>query len=383
MINFLKRKILINAKGKNINRFIKKLNHNNIEIINIKYIKDNEVNLLVYKEDYDKILEIKSIYEINDTKDYGISKIKRIIQISKYLILSCLLGIVLFAILINLIFDIEVVHNDKDLRNLIIKELNNQGIKRYTFKKNYGEITKIKNNVIKKYPNKIEWLEIEEKGTKYVIRVEERKINNIEEDKKPRNLTALKNGVIKKIINNRGQTLVEPNTYVNKNDIIISGTIYLNEKEMGKERASGTVFAEVWYNVKTTYPVVSYNKIKTNNKKDVVVLNFLNKDIEFTFNKFKNKQAKEKILIKNNLLPFNLSIQKQNEVILKDEVLTYDEALIKAEKYTIDKMKSRLKEKEYIIRNKKLKSVIKDSKIEIEMFFAIYEDITNYVEIGD
>jgi len=46
-------------------------------------------------------------------------------------------------------------------------------------------------------------------------------------------------------------------------------------------------------------------------------------------------------------------------------------------------MESKLNGKEYIIRSKNLKSVLKDSKIELEMFFAVYEDITAYMEIGE
>ena len=383
MINFLRRKIIINAKGRNIKRFIKKLNANKIELLKIDYISDDEVNVLIYKDNYDKILELKSIYEVIDTENYGIGKIKRIIKLCKFLIISFIIGLVLFIILINLVFDIEVIHSDKDLRKLISSELKAEGIKRYHFKKSYEEISKIKNNIIKKYPDKIEWIEIEEVGTKYIVRVEERKINKAEEEKTPRSLVAKKNGVVKQIINHKGEQIVDLDTYVNKGDPIISGEIYLNEKVMGKVKAEGKVYAEVWYNVKTTYPYTNYKEIKTGKRKKALVLNFLNKEIEFSFNKYKHKKSKEKIILKNNLLPIYLSWNEEEETKLIDEVLTFDEAVIKAEEYSIKQMESKLNGKEYIIRSKNLKSVLKDSKIELEMFFAVYEDITAYMEIGE
>ena len=40
-----------------------------------------------------------------------------------------------------------------------------------------------------------------------------------------------------------------------------------------------------------------------------------------------------------------------------------------------------LKKDEYIIRSKYLKTKVKKSIVEVEMFFAIYEDITDYQEI--
>jgi len=383
MINFLRRKMLVNVKGNNIRRFIKKLNVHNIEIINIEYVEDNEVNLLIYKDDFETVEKLKTIYEINDTKDYGFDKLKKIIKAVKILIVSFLLGIILFIILINIIFDVKVIHSDKNLRNLLTKELSNQGVKKYTLKKNYDELSKIKEKIIKKYPDKIEWLEIETEGVNYIVRVEERKINKDNSSNAPRNLVALKNGVIKKIINNKGETLLEKNTFVKKGETIISGEIYLNEKVMGKVRAEGEVFAEVWYTVKTTYPYTIYDEKETGKNKDVLVFNFLNERLEFTFDKFKHKNIESKTLLKNNLLPISLTLEKQKETILIDNVLTFDEALIKAEEYSIKQMESKLNSKEYIIRNKSLKSELKDSKIEIEMFFAVYEDITDYVEIGD
>ncbi len=383
MINFLRRKIIINAKGRNIKRFIKKLNANKIELLKIDYISDGEVNVLIYKDNYEKVLELKSIYEIFDTESYGIGKIKKIMKVCKFLILSFIVGLVLFIILINLVFDIEVVHSDKDLRKLISNELKERGIKRYHFKKSYVEISKIKNEIIKKYPNKIEWIEIEEVGTKYIVRVEERKINKIEENNTPRNLIAKKNGVVKQIINHRGEQVIDLDTYVNKGEPIISGEIYLNEKVMGKVKAEGKVYAEVWYNVKTTYPYTSYKEIKTGKRKKTLVLNFLNKDIEFSLNKYEHKKSKEKVILKNNIIPIYLSLDNQEETKLIDQVLTFDEAVIKAEEYSIKQMESKLNGKEYIIRSKNLKSVLKDSKIELEMFFAVYEDITAYMEIGE
>lgn len=383
MINFLRRKTIINAKGRNIKRFIKKLNANKIELLKLDYISDDEVNILIYSDNCEKVTELKSIYEVVDTENYGIGKIKKILKVCKFLIISLLVGLVLFVILINLVFDIEVVHSDKDLRKLIANELKEQGIRRYSFKKSYNEITKIKNNIIKKYPDKIEWIEIEEVGTKYVVRVEERKINKLEEDNTPRSLIAKKNGVVKQIVNHRGEQVVNIDTYVNKGDPIISGEIYLNEKVMGKVKAEGKVYAEVWYNVKTTYPYTNYKEIKTGKRKKAIVFNFLNKDIEFSFNRYKHKKYKEKVILKNNLLPISLTLEEQEETKLIDEVLTFDEAVIKAEEYSTKQMESKLNGKEYIIRSKNLKSTLKDSKIELEMFFAVYEDITAYMEIGE
>ena len=53
-------KIKINVKGKNIERFIKRLKSNNIDLLKIEKIKYNEINITVYKRDYERIIELKS-----------------------------------------------------------------------------------------------------------------------------------------------------------------------------------------------------------------------------------------------------------------------------------------------------------------------------------
>ena len=99
----------------------------------------------------EKILDIKSIYDVNITNFYGVIKLKQIFSIYKHIILFIVLGIAILLFLSNIIFHVEVIHNDKDLRNLIINELENYDIKKYKFKKNYTEIQNIKNDIYLKY----------------------------------------------------------------------------------------------------------------------------------------------------------------------------------------------------------------------------------------
>ena len=70
-------KISLNIKGKNINRFIKKLNNNKIEILSLKYKSKDEADIIIYKKDYSKLLKIKSIYEITELEIFFLIKIKK------------------------------------------------------------------------------------------------------------------------------------------------------------------------------------------------------------------------------------------------------------------------------------------------------------------
>jgi len=378
-----KSKIRLNIKGKNIERFIKRLVSNKIEILKVEYLKYNEVNIIVYKKDYDKLIELKTIYEVNLLDIYGIIKIKEVINIYKYLIAVFIISLAIIIFLSNVIFNVKVIHNDSEVRNWLLNELELYDIKKYKLKKNFKEIQNIKNQIIEKYKDKIEWLEIEESGTTYIVRLQQRIIPNTDKNEEKQNIVAKKSAVLKRIIANSGQIVEEVNSFVNKGDIVISGNIYLNDKIMETIRAEGIIYGEVWYNVTVEYPYI-YSEIKeTNNYKDVYVLKILNKNIELTLDKYKEKKYEEKIIISHNLLPFSLVKQKQREIETISLVLTEEEALKNAIEQAKTKMNDKLKEDEYIIDYQVLKNTIKEDKIILDMFFTVCENITDYVLIEE
>lgn len=381
-INKFKSSIKLKITGKNVERFIRKLVVNKIELLNVSYPKYNEAIIQIYKKDYKKINEIKTIYEISILNTYGLIKIRKKININKYLILSFLIGFFLLLFLSNIIFDIEIVHNNSELRLLLKEELAKNGIKEKKFKKNYDEIQKIKKNILNKYRDKIEWLEIENVGTKYIVRVEERILNKKEKTYPNQDIIAKKSAILLKIDAESGEVIKNINDYVKQGETVISGNIKLYEDTKKQISAKGKIYGEVWYKVSVEYPLHYKEEKLTGKQKKVLVFNFLNTKIElFNFNKYKNKKIKEIKLIKNNLLPINLSIEKQKEINKIDEKYTKKEALKKATEKAINKIKKQLKKDEYIINYKQLKVDENNSTIEVEVFFSVCEDITDSKEI--
>ena len=94
------------------------------------------------------------------------------------------------------------------------------------------------------------------------------------------------------------------------------------------------------------------------------------------------KKIKEKVIIKHPLIPLKLVKQTQTETKIKEQIITPEQAIISAQKKAEENIKKELSKDEYIIRSKYLKSTVKESIVEVEMFFAVYEDITAYTEIG-
>ena len=380
-----KSKMKLNIKGKNIERFLKRIITNHIEILKVEQINRTEINIVIYKADYEKILELKTIYDVTLVDVYGIIKIREVISIYKFIITGCILGICLLVFLSNIIFNVEVIHTDSEVRKFLMTELENYGLKKYSFKKSFQDIQSIKNQILEKYKDKIEWLEIEESGTTYIIKLQLRILPDIEENHQNQNVIATKSAVLKKVTAENGQIVKETNSYVNPGDVVIASEIYLNGELKNKVRAKGTIYGEVWYKVSVEYPYIYSEIVETGNKKEAYVLKILNQEIEFSFHKYQEKKLEEKIILNHFLLPFSFVKQSQREIKTISSVLTEEEAIDKAILEANLKMKEKLKEDEEIIDYQILKTSVKEDKVVLEIFFTVYENITGYqvVEEGD
>ena len=376
--------IKIKVTGRNINNFLKRLINNNINIEKVIPISHKEIDLIINYQDLDKVLKLKTIYNIKIVRYYGKLRIIKRIKKDIFILSSLLISLLLIYTLSNIIFKVEVIHSNKNIIKLVTKELEDNGIKKYKFVKNYQEIEKIKKKILEENKDTLEWLEIIREGTKYTIRVEERIINNKPKDNKIYNIVASKNAVIKNIYAESGEKIRSINTYVKKGDIIISSDITLPNNEKISKTASGKVQGEVWYNINIEYPY-QYHEIKyTGNKKKVLVLNLLNKRISFfDFHKYKTFNRNIKYIFNNNIIPISLIYEDEYETNIINEVYDYNTAKEKA----ITKAKEKILEKYPNIKDitniKIINEEDKKNKISLNLFVTCLEDITKYQEVDN
>lgn len=384
ILYFIKSKLNLNIKGHNIERFIKRLKNNNIEILNIIPISKDEINIKIYKRDYDKIIKLKTIFEIEIINYYGLIKAKKGLLSNKFIIIFIIIALIALYIVTSLIFEVDVITNDSKMEKVLIEELSELGIKKYKFKKNYIELQKIKTKLLSNHKDELEWLEIESIGTKYIVRYEPRIKNNIKEDPPLRNIVAKKDCVIRDMTISSGQIIKDIDSYVKKGDVIVSGYITLNGNIKDTVSSNGNVYGETWYKVTITYPYKYKEVYETGNSKYVFVIKFLNKDIElFNFNKYKTKNIIEKNILKNNILPIKLVRQTHKETRVIDEDNTEEELIDKALNLAKKKMEEKLNGKEYIKDYKILNKIKNSDSITLNIFFNVVEDVTEYVEIEE
>ena len=366
-------------KGKNPDYFLNKIIDKNINIYDVSK-SSRELFIEVDSDGYDKICKIKTSYKINVVEVSGLLKIKYLINKYFFFVLFFCLGVLLNVFLSKIIFDVDVVHSNGYIRNIIYDDLEDFGISKFKFKVSYDEKKKIRNKILEKEKNNIEWLEIEEVGTKYIVKVEQRKLNDKEDVCSDRNIVAKKNATILEIYADSGEVVKKKFDYVLKDDVVISGVIHNKEDIVSNKCAKGKVFGEVWYKVNVSLPVNYYNVRNTGNSSYRIGFYFLNKEFVL-FNNYETYNKKDIINLRNMLLPVGINFSKYYETIETKKIYSLNNSLDKVYEIAIEKLKLKIGKDDVILSKKVLKKEIKNSKIIVEVFFKVKEDITSYKDI--
>lgn len=365
----------LKIKGKDVKRFFRYLYRIGVSFEKVSF-NDDCLYIKVDPTNYKKIKEIKTSYEIKVVRFYGFYRLKHLIIDNIYFIIFFSVGLFLLYFLSNIIFKIEIIHSDPSIRAIVSQDLNKYNIKKYSFIKSYEEISKIKEKMLEEHKDSLEWIEFERVGTKYNIRLEKRIINNLKQEDKVKHIVAKKSGIIKKIFAENGEVIKKVNDYVKEGDIIISGEIFRNGEVVGTVSAEGDVFAEVWYKVKIEMPIHYLERKYTGKKKKILNFKFFDNSFNlFDFDPYSSKETKETVIFSDFFGLIKISFNEESEMIIKDEINT-----IADEEFFVSiaqsKIKENLKEGEYIISQKKLKTTLNNSTINTEVFFKVYENIS-------
>lgn len=366
-------------KGKNPDYFLRKVIDRRVNIYEIERYS-NELFITVDVDGYKKIKKIKTSYEIFVVSVTGILKIKEVINKYFFFILFFCMGICLNIFLSQVIFDVEVVHSNKYIRDLVYNDLKELGISRFKFKVSFEEKEAIVSKILKQEKKDLEWLEIEEVGTKYVVKVEQRKLNSEKEVCNNRNIVASKNAIILDIAADKGEVVKKKNDYVLKDEVIISGVIHNKEDIVSNKCAVGKVFGEVWYKVEVELPTEYHEALATGKSKYRLAFNFLDKKL-ILFGGYDTYKENNIFTLGNMLLPINISFSKYLETNEINISYTLDNADNEALKIAEDRLMKKLGDEDSVLSKKVLKKQLKNSKIIVEVFLKVREDITSYKDI--
>ena len=245
-IHFVKVKFKSNNHLKDL-KLLSSLHINMYEIVH-----DNDYLFLkITWEDYKRLAKYHKVQKVQDYGIYHLQDTLRENSLSLYLIVLMLIFIYFIS---NLTANINVIHSNPELRETITTELQEQGLKKFSLRKSFADLQNIKTNLLTKYKDSIEWLEIIRVGMDYQVRVQDKILTDITESTKYCHIVAQKEGMIRRIITSQGENVKNVNNYVRVGDIIVSGAITFNEEVKNNVCADAKVYAETWYTVNITMP---------------------------------------------------------------------------------------------------------------------------------
>ena len=352
---------------------------------NIKYNSLNKSkNKITFICEYKSYTKINKRFKTKILKYYGRKNLCYKIKKYKYTLISLFISMYVLLLLTNTIFSIKVNTEDKSLEKELIILLEKYNIKKYKRKKTYKEINQIKELILEEYKNKLEWIEIESYGTRYIVNITKKIKKDEINDSYPTNIVALKDGIIKHINSISGTKVKNVGDYVKKGEVIISGVIVKNDEVKDLIASKGEVYAETWYKIGITIPYNYVEYIKTNKVVNRYYLEMFGYEFTLTGKYDKTNVISEKKLIMDKpYLFFKLYKETKYLYEYKKYSLTEQESYNEALKRADLKIKNILDDKEYVISKKVLKKSPFRSKIYIEVFYKVYENIADTKRIKD
>ena len=349
-----------------------KLNNIGIDIYDIKKNKEY-VLLKINFEDYSKIKKYLISYKSSIYSFTGKEKIKKFLK--KYKIFTIAIFFSMFILLVanNTIFKVEIKTNNENIKKILSSELDKYNLTTMRLKKSHDKVEKIVTKILEDNKETIKWLEIKYDGLIMIVNVTEVITEENTEKYDNCNIIASKDAKIVSTNIYRGVQLKEINDYVNKGDIILSGSIVHNEEVKNTVCASGKIYGEVWYKVKVEYPF--QENIREYTGKNRYNLSIKINDDSYKIFKGRLKIYEEELKNLYKLNDFEINLVKEKEYVEKTNKLTEEEAYNKAISKVEEKIKLMLDEDEKILLKKVLKKEVNDSKIYLEVFIVTKENI--------
>ena len=370
--------IWVRSKCNDYYRFISKVQYLNINILDIKY-ENNYVYLKIDSKYLEKLNKYLVSYKFRVVNVTGIYKVIEILK-KNYIFVICLfIGIILFLVFSNMIVKINIIHENKDIREIISDELDEYGITVLSFKKSYSELDKIREEILDKYPDKLDWMEFDVNGMVLNVRIEERIITDTTKEDKVCDLVATKSGVINDILVSEGEIKVNINDYVREGDILVSGVITYNEEDKGYTCASGRIYATTWYTASVSIPLEYKEYVETGKKKYNIVWEVDGNKKRILKDRFTSFNSSLSNILR--VFDFNLYVETQRETEEVIKTYTEEEALSVGINKAISSIQVTLGEFDEIIDKKVLKKSINNSTMDIEVFIIVKELISTEKEI--
>lgn len=188
---------------------------------------------------------IKCFSEAVLIKRYGPRSVVYNLIKKKTTIISLVIALILFFVASTRIYRIDITGGNEKIDSQIRQKLTENNINRYKLLPSNSALKTLQNKLEKELISDIEFLEIRKTGLVIEVKYEKRREPIVLPQLK-KNLIASKDGVVKQIMVEHGQKLIQVNDFVRKGDLLISAYVNVNDSKLIELFTKGKVYAYTW-----------------------------------------------------------------------------------------------------------------------------------------
>lgn len=219
------------------------LKEKKIVVRNFKKISDYTYKFKVEPKYKKQVL--KCFSEAILIKRYGPKSIVHNLISKKTTVISLIITLILFIFASTRIYRVDISGGNEEIDNQIRQKLTESNIEKYQSLPSNIKLKNLQTKLEKELISNIEFLEIRRTGLVIEVKYEKRREPIVLHELK-RNLIASKDGVIKKIMVEHGQKMIQVNDYVKKGDLLISAYINVNDTKQIELFTKAKVYAYTW-----------------------------------------------------------------------------------------------------------------------------------------
>lgn len=292
----------------------------------------------------------------------------------------------LLFVLSSLVWNINVVGNEKIPTEDILKAAKEEGVRPYQWIFRLKEPDKLSRALSLKLPE-TSWIGVERKGTTITIQVVEAEKPEKEPLASPRHLVSKSDAVITSIYAEQGRPLVQKNTRVKKGQVLISGILGDGVARSQIVVAKGEVKGLVWHEYQLEVPLVQKRKIYTGERKDKSYLVLGNRAIQLwgygkePFAKSETLTERDPLTWRSIALPIGWMTEKVMEVTETQETLQPEEAKKLGLEAAIRDILAKYGNDSQIISQKILHEKRENGKVYMKVLFEVEEKIAEELPI--
>lgn len=385
LFHFLKGYVILILTGFNIERFLYICAKRNINIWDIEKKDNGSLCLCMSIDDFFKTRQIvrKTHTKVHIKKKAGLPILWKKYKKRYFMFFGAIFFACVLFISSQFIWTVEINGVEKSDLNEITSILKESGVYVGGFKGSVDSAKEIKNILLNRVDN-ISWAWIYLKGTKAICEIYENSIPGAAlEDGEPCDIVAARDGIIKRIIAKDGIKNVSSGDTVLTGDVLISGTIYDNEGDVGcTVESSGIIEAYTWHEKKDIYKLYYESKIPTGKYKTFNRLNIFSKKINFFIDdsiEYENYISDTKIhelkLFNDMYLGISWEKEKISEVEVIREPISYDMAVYEGKCDLEERIAKELLPGAHLVNENISHTKIDDETVEVTLTMEFIEKI--------